>query len=82
MTLVANPGFPVKSHSFEWLFYWLMLLALGGCSTEETPVKLGGATMGTTWSVVYVEPGTPPSPEVIHAGISEVLAAVNARMST
>lgn len=71
-----------KSHSHEWLFYCLFVLCLTGCSVDEAPVKLGGATMGTTWSVTYIETGGAPEPEVVHDGIGTILAGINASMST
>lgn len=79
---MANRRFPLKSHSKEWLFYWLLLFVLAGCGNAETPVKLGGATMGTTWNVIYIEPAPSPAPEAVHAGIAELLAGINASMST
>lgn len=86
MTLVAKRWPLTQSHSIEWLFCWLALLvfsaALLGCGAGDAPQKLGGATMGTTWSVTYVESSKAQSSEQIHEGIASVLTAVNASMST
>ncbi|MFK7975815.1 MAG: FAD:protein FMN transferase [Halioglobus sp.] len=90
---MVNRSAAPKSHSIEWLFYWLrpvgyfatviaLLLAVSGCGTADAPVKLGGATMGTTWSITYLGSGEEPPAAQINAGVVEVLAAVNASMST
>lgn len=46
-------------------------------------MRLGGATMGTTWSVTYVVEGAQtPEPAEVQADIEMVLEAVNDAMST
>jgi thiamine biosynthesis lipoprotein len=72
----------LRSHSREWLFYVLALCLLTGCSREAAPVKLSGASMGTTWHVTYLEsPGIPDEMQ-LHAGIGAQLEQVNRSMST
>jgi len=83
MISVANiRSATLQSHSPEWLFYFLMLLLVGGCSTESTPVKLSGASMGTTWHVSYIATAGSPREEDLHAGIDVQLAQVDLSMST
>jgi len=72
----------LKSHSLQWLFCCLVVAVLGGCARLEAPVRLGGATMGTTWSVTYVAGSSGAEPAQLQRDIEERLAAVNASMST
>ncbi len=63
----------------------LLLVLVAGCGERDPrgePVRLSGATMGTTWNVTYLEPPGAPAPEAVHAGIQAALDAVNATMST
>lgn len=73
-----------RSHSLEWLFCFLFVgCALQGCAERTTPKHLGGPTMGTTWSVTYVSENVAKSDaDTLQQGITEVLAVVNASMST
>ncbi len=61
-------------------FVFLVVLLLAGCSPEQT--ELNGKTMGTTYVIKYVAPGTAPSSDTIHAEIKKRLADVNNQMST
>jgi len=60
----------------------LAVLVLSGCTRETVPVRLSGGTMGTTWSVSYIEPEHVAAPDDIRAGIEDVLERVNHSMST
>ncbi|TDG14004.1 FAD:protein FMN transferase [Seongchinamella unica] len=78
-----------KSHSCEWLFYiraglfGLLLVALAGCAREDSLLKLGGQTMGTTWSVTLLLPsGSALDEQQIQADVGALLESVNASMST
>jgi len=76
-----------RSHSSEWLFCLsfclLLALAPAGCgSGGSDTVKLTGATMGTTWSLVYVPAEGLPGEESVHSGVQAVLDAIEASMST
>lgn len=60
-----------------------LALLLAGCSREGQRRELRGGTMGTTWSVVYADPGAAAArPETLQARIEAELEAVNAAMST
>ena len=58
-----------------------VLFCLSGCSPESARSTLRGATMGTTWSVVYRDQAVPPS-EQLMAAIELRLREINAAMST
>ena len=74
-----------KSHSREWLFYFigsLCLLAVTACGERRQLVQLTGQTMGTSWHVTVVpDPGVPPDAD-LQRGIEHVLEQVNRSMST
>lgn len=64
---------------------FLLLFLAAACGERDDrgePVRLTGATMGTTWNVTYVEPDPVAPPEVVHGGIQGELDAVNRSMST
>ena len=74
-----------RSHSLEWLFCLLAVLALAGCGEKDDrgdAVRLSGATMATTWNVTYFESTASPSPEEVHSAIQAELDGVNESMST
>jgi FAD:protein FMN transferase len=93
MILVANmqPQYS-KSHSQQWLFCrfpllvpLFLLLFLQGCSGELPQVSLQGSTMGTSWTVTYVEgPDFPDDleAEAVQLVIQARLDEINASMST
>ncbi|MEM7438332.1 MAG: FAD:protein FMN transferase [Pseudomonadota bacterium] len=56
-------------------------LALAACKPGSTVHKLTGSTMGTTYSVVAVDPGTVVPEADIRAAINGALAQVNSQMS-
>jgi thiamine biosynthesis lipoprotein len=65
----------------------LVLLALGWWysttrTSQEPPVQLGGATMGTTYSVTLLGMPDGTAPEQLQTEIDRILAGVNQRMST
>lgn len=61
----------------------LCFLLLAACTEQPQPLKLAGATMGTTWNVTAILPaGTTTEPGDLQQGIEERLEAVNASMST
>jgi thiamine biosynthesis lipoprotein len=64
----------------KWLFCFFAACALSACSRE--PVSLTGATMGTTWSVVYIEPTDAPDVEKLWSGVQDILDEINNSMST
>jgi thiamine biosynthesis lipoprotein len=59
-----------------------MLATLAGCARAPEPVKLAGATMGTTWHVTYVPGEQPVDPAGVQRAVQAQLDAVNASMST
>ena len=73
-----------KSHSIEWLFFAssIAVVLLAGCTREQAPVTLSGATMGTTWQVTYTPQGVSATPRELQSAIEDELEAVNAAMST
>jgi thiamine biosynthesis lipoprotein len=84
---MISAGEPVlmlpQSHSREWLFCLLAVCLLAACGGEATPIKLSGATMGTTWHLSYTTPeNDAPAPEFMRGGIEERLEAINQSMST
>jgi len=58
-----------------------MLALLSGCSEKPQRAVLTGATMGTTWSVVYGDPETVSAAE-LQTRIEEELTQINAAFST
>lgn len=71
-----------KSHSFEWLFYFLTVVLLAGCARAPSPVMLGGSTMGTRWHVTYLDAPDGLRPVTVQLGIEAVLERINGSMST
>ena len=71
-----------KSHSLEWLFCLLLPVLLVGCSDEVGPRHLNGATMGTTWSLSYIEAPDQPAAQDIHSRVQGVLDSIEQSMST
>lgn len=73
----------LQSHSREWLFCLSAVFLLAACSADTAPIKLSGATMGTTWHVSYVAPAEDSTdPVVLQEGIEAQLEQVNRSMST
>jgi thiamine biosynthesis lipoprotein len=60
----------------------VLVLLLAGCGTGSSPQKLSGQTMGTTWSVTYLQGDATATTQAIHALITQRLEAINASMST
>lgn len=83
MTSVARHNLPnlTASHLRKWLFCLCVLLLPAACEVVETPLKLSGQTMGTTWHVTLIAP-TGLFVDDIEPKIGEILGRVNAEMST
>ena len=61
--------------------YFLLLLGLFACKTEAppaAPVNLSGTTMGTTYSIIYLD----PAQRNYRSSIDSLLVAINAEVST
>ena len=78
-----------RSHSIEWLFYVrtcllaLAVCALAGCAGQDSSLKLGGQTMGTSWSITLLLPADSDlNEQQIVAQAGALLESVNASMST
>ncbi|MEM1387292.1 MAG: FAD:protein FMN transferase [Pseudomonadota bacterium] len=56
-------------------------LALAACKGRNPLIELTGATMGTTYNVVAVDPSGDVTAEAVHAQIERVLADANAALS-
>ena len=58
MTSVARHSLPnlTASHLRKWLFCLCVAFLLAACGVVETPLKLAGQTMGTTWHVTLIAP--------------------------
>ena len=61
-------------------FFFLLLLE--GCSSDIEIEKLNGSTMGTSWSVVIVNPARWHDKKNLQAEIGDVLREVSRQMST
>lgn len=59
-----------------------LVLLLGGCSSPREQVVLHGATMGTTYNVQLVDPPHRVEPAALQDRVDDVLADINAAMST
>ncbi len=59
----------------------VILLALG-CSRQATLIELSGSTMGTYYSVKIARPPSGITPESLAPRLEQLLAAVNAEIST
>lgn len=70
----------MKKTSLLLLFITLVFISCGKQSSEE--VVLTGKTMGTTYSVKYVNPAEKVNSSQIHTEIDSVLKHVNMEMST
>ncbi len=70
----------LKKTSLLLLFLSIVFISCGKQSPEEVVLK--GKTMGTTYSVKYVNPAKSVSPVQIHTEIDSVLKHVNMEMST
>ncbi len=78
-----------KSHSHEWLFYIrtalvsVLLLAVASCARLDSPLKLNGQTMGTTWHITLMLPaGKGLDEQHLLNGVEGILESVNDSMST
>lgn len=60
----------------------LALCVLTSCSQGQVPVSITGATMGTTWSVAYIEPADTPYVEELFGGIQGILDEIDSSLST
>lgn len=62
---------------------WLIVASvwLVACGQAE-PLRLQGAAQGTSWHVVVVQPQQPVQQASLQAGIEQILANVDAQMST
>ena len=83
MTSVARYSLPhlTASHLRKWLFCLCVAFLLAACGVVETPLKLAGQTMGTTWHVTLIAPAG-FFVDDIEPKIEDILDRVNADMST
>ena len=79
---MSRPATALRYPPLGLLLGLLLAAALAGCSDEGARRELRGSTMGTTWSVIYAEPGTGEAPEALQADIELELVAINATFST
>ena len=70
----------MKTTSF--LLSLLMLLSLYGCNRVESPVRLHGKTMGTTWSLTIPNLPAEVQSKQLQQKIESLLENINALMST
>lgn len=56
-------------------------LALAACKGTSSVIELVGSTMGTTYTIVAVDPSGTLSNSKVQSAVNEVLAGVNAQMS-
>lgn len=56
--------------------------ALTGCLFSETVESFGGPTMGSTYSVKFVQSASAPNAEALQADVQAILASVDKQMST
>ncbi len=61
--------------------FLFMTLALAACKRGAADMMLSGQTMGTTYSVVAVEPQGGVDKEALHSAIKSALASVDQQMS-
>ena len=67
----------------KWSLLLFAMLLLNGCERQPAVYQLGGATMGTTWSVTALEPvDAAPDGTSLQKGVEAILESVNASMST
>lgn len=66
------------------VFAAALLLALASCDRAPQRIVLRGATMGTSWSVIYAEPPSPFDlpPQALQSLIEKELLAINQALST
>jgi len=60
----------------------VMCLVLQACGSDVKPVSLSGKTMGTTWSLVLVQPVGPKTIAALQASIESELIRINGLVST
>ncbi|WP_237363585.1 FAD:protein FMN transferase [Vibrio marisflavi] len=60
----------------------LIALVLSGCGEQPKLVALTGTTMGTYYSIKWVEQEGVPAPETVRKEVQSLLEQVNAQMST
>ena len=65
----------------RWLALCLAVCALAACDSGNQRRELRGGTMGTTWSVVYADPGH-IDPRSLRGSIESELEALNGALST
>lgn len=66
-----------------WLGAIILILMLAACDNSPELVSLSGHTMGTTYSIKYVNSGeTSLSPDEVHENVENILKDVNNKMST
>ncbi len=71
-----------KSKNAAVLAAFFFLVILAGCSSDPEIKKLSGRTMGTSWTVVVVNPIATYDQKEIQGEIEMVLLEVNRQMST
>jgi thiamine biosynthesis lipoprotein len=69
-----------RSHRLRWLFFAGLLALLAGCERDDSPRRLEGRTMGTSWHLTLATGAGDPAR--LRAAIETELEAVNASMST
>lgn len=60
----------------------LALVVLSGCDGQDSLERLGGPTMGSTYSVQYVRHAGGPAPAAVKVEVEAILAEVDRQMST
>ena len=81
MTLVVKGLIPKTNAAFMAAFF-IIVLALEGCSSELKIERLSGKTMGTNWLVLIAGPTNAHNNVALKAEIDSLLVAVNSEMST
>ena len=62
------------------LLVWALFIS--GCDLEPTFEKLGGRTMGTSWSLTYLPPNSDHNASALRAALEAELLDINQSMST
>ena len=77
MTSVAKLSRVITALS---LLVWALFMS--GCDSQPAFEKLGGRTMGTSWSLAYLPPDLNHNPSTLQAALEAELLDINQSMST
>lgn len=58
------------------------LFMLAGCDRDDPMERIGGPTMGSTWSVQYVQPVDGPDASQVRQEVENILAGIDQQFST